>query len=144
MRICFAVEKDAGVDSEVCSHFHSAQMFLIYDIETESTSTVNNEDFGHLHGACDPFKAIGGQPVDAVVVGGIGSRALSELAVKDIKVYAAAGRTVSQNLRLVDQDKLPLMTLRHACCGFGPPGGCRRYLEGVCGQKNTGDLGCCP
>ena len=30
----------------------------------------------HVHGACNPIMAIGGQDIDAVVVGGIGAGAI--------------------------------------------------------------------
>ncbi len=71
MKVCFAVEKDEGLNSVVYGHFGSAPVFVMVDVEAQSVTTVSNRDLNHVHGACNPVQAIGGQAVDAVgYVGG--------------------------------------------------------------------------
>jgi predicted Fe-Mo cluster-binding NifX family protein len=140
MAICFAIEEDRGVDSKVHHCFHSTLMFLIYDTVTGACNTFNNEGLDHSHGACDPLKAVGGRPVDAVVVGGIGSRALSRLSGNGTKVYTSVARTVNENLLLMKQGKLPLIASQNACCGFGPPRGCGHHAGATCNSEGNSKL----
>jgi predicted Fe-Mo cluster-binding NifX family protein len=123
MKICFAVEKDQGINSAVYGHFGSAPAFLMVDTESGSVATVGNRDMIHAHGACNPIMAIGGQSVDAVVVGGIGAGALNRLNGEGIQVYAARAETVSQNVDLLKEGKLPVLTLQHSCAGHQQGGG---------------------
>jgi predicted Fe-Mo cluster-binding NifX family protein len=123
MKICFAVEKDQGINSAVYGHFGSAPAFLMVDTESGSVATVGNRDMIHAHGACNPIMAIGGQSVDAVVVGGIGAGALNRLNAEGIQVYAARAETVSQNVDLLKEGKLPVLTLQHSCAGHQQGGG---------------------
>jgi predicted Fe-Mo cluster-binding NifX family protein len=123
MKVCFAVEKDEGIDSAVYGHFGSAPVFVMVDVDTGSVGTVNNRDLNHVHGACNPIQAIGGQSVDAVVVGGIGAGAISGLNARGIRVYRSAAETVRQNIDLLKEGRLPLLTLQHACGGHSG-GGC--------------------
>jgi predicted Fe-Mo cluster-binding NifX family protein len=117
MKVCFAVEKDDGINSAVYGHFGSAPVFIMVDIEKESVSTVGNRDLHHVHGACNPIQAIGGQAVDAVVVGGIGAGAISGLNAQGIQVFQSQAETVRQNLDLLKDGKLPLLSLQNACKG---------------------------
>ncbi len=126
MKVCFAVEKDEGLNSAVYGHFGSAPTFVMVDTDAESVTSLNNRDADHVHGACNPFRAIGGQLVDAVVVGGIGAGAISGLNARGIQVYAARAETVGQNLSLLKEGKLPVLTLQHACGGHGG-GGCGHH-----------------
>ncbi len=79
MKICFPVSQNKGLDSPVYNHFGSAPMFLLVDAEQRSVAEEVNRDVNHQHGACRPLRALGGQEVDAIVVGGIGAGALSGL-----------------------------------------------------------------
>jgi len=125
MKVCFAVEKDQGVQSVVYGHFGSAPAFILVDTEISKTETVNNRDINHVHGACNPIQAIGGLKPDAVVVGGIGAGAINRLNAEGVKVYRAAAETVQQNLDLLRENKLPELTLQHACGGHTQgQGGC--------------------
>lgn len=124
MKVCFAVQKDEGIDSTVYGHFGSAPAFIMVDTELEEAATVANRDMNHAHGACNPFAAMGGQQVDAVVVGGIGAGAITKLNAGGIKVYRAMAPTVRNNLDLLKESRLPEMTVQHACGGHSPDGGC--------------------
>jgi predicted Fe-Mo cluster-binding NifX family protein len=117
MKVCFAVERDEGINSAVYGHFGSAPAFIMVDTDGDQVSTVNNQDQNHVHGACNPIKAVGGLAPDAVVVGGIGAGAIQGLNAKGVKVYRAGAETVKQNLSLLKEGKLPELTIQHACAG---------------------------
>jgi predicted Fe-Mo cluster-binding NifX family protein len=122
MKVCFAVQKDEGIDSTVYNHFGSAPAFVVVDTELQKAVTVNNGDAHHEHGACNPIMAIGGQDVDAVVVGGIGAGAIRGLNAAGIKVYGSVKDTVKDNLALFIENKLPELSTLNACGGH--QGGC--------------------
>ena len=125
MKVCFAVQKDDGLESLVYGHFGSAPAFIVVDTELGKAVTVNNRDLAHVHGACNPVQAIGGLSVEAVVVGGIGAGAITRLQAEGIKVYRSAAETVKQNLDLLKDGKLPELSVQNACGGHQQgPGGC--------------------
>lgn len=125
MKICFAVEKDEGLNSAVYGHFGSAPLFVMVDTESGDFVSVGNRDMIHVHGACNPIAAVGGRGVDAVVVGGIGAGALNRLNAEGIRVYAAAAETVAENVGLLKEGRLPVLTLRNTCAGHA--GGCGHH-----------------
>jgi ArsR family transcriptional regulator len=122
MKVGFAVQTNEGIESQVFNHFGSAPVFIIVDAVTEETTTVDNQDLNHVHGACNPIKALNGQRVDAMVVGGIGAGALSKLNAMGIKVYGSAAATVRGNLSLLKAGKLLELFPVNACRGH--EGGC--------------------
>jgi predicted Fe-Mo cluster-binding NifX family protein len=122
MKVCFAVEINQGIESDIYGHFGSAPYFIMVDTEADGAGVVNNGDKDHVHGACNPIMAMGGSDVDAVVVGGIGAGAIRGLNAKGIKVYKAMAKTVKDNLSLLIDGKLPELSMQHACGGH--EGGC--------------------
>ncbi len=123
MKIAFPTLEDKGVDSQVYGHFGSAPRFVIIDAD-DSASTIANPDAVHLHGQCQPLKALGGIAVDKVVVGGIGGGALAKLNAAGIRVYRAVEGTVNENLGLIKTDTLPEFTRDMTCSGHSRDGGC--------------------
>ena len=69
MKVCFPVAQDEGFESKVYGHFGSAPMFIVVDTELKEAKVLDNSDKGHGHGSCRPLKALGGEKVDAIVVG---------------------------------------------------------------------------
>ncbi len=106
MKICFPVQNDQGLDSKVFGHFGSAPQFVVVDSETREVGQVINRDLNHQHGSCSPLKALGGQQVDAIVVGGIGGGALMGLRRAGMKVYQASAARVVDNLDLLANNQL--------------------------------------
>ena len=128
MKICFAVQKDDGIDSMVYGHFGTAPAFIMVDTDADQATAVDNRDLNHVHGACNPIQAMGGQKVDAVVVGGIGAGAIMRLNAEGIKVYRSMADTVKQNLELFQASKLPELSTQHACAGHTEgQGGCAHH-----------------
>lgn len=124
MKICFPVQENEGLSSRVYNHFGSAPMFIVVDTETNNVSTINNKDQHHSHGACNPIKALDGQSVDAVVVGGIGAGALSRLNQTGIRVYQAKASTIKENILMFKAKSLPEFMTRHCCGGHSHGKGC--------------------
>ena len=124
MKLCFPVERNEGLNSTVFSHFGSAPLFVVVDNETQQVSEVTNRDLHHGHGACSPLRALGGQEVQAVVVGGIGAGALNGLRQAGLKVYQAKGATVAENLSLFNAQNLLELTPGQVCGGHGHGHGC--------------------
>ncbi|MCK5580111.1 MAG: NifB/NifX family molybdenum-iron cluster-binding protein [Candidatus Omnitrophica bacterium] len=122
MRICFPVESDKGLDSEVFGHFGSAPIFIVFDTKTKSIDTINNQDSSHTHGMCSPLKGLEGKMVDAIVVGGIGAGAINKLNGMGIKVYRASQGSVQDNVGLFENNTLSEITVDLACGGHA--GGC--------------------
>ena len=122
MKVAFAVQADEGIKSKVFNHFGSAPVFVIADAVTGEVTSVNNQDMHHVHGACNPIKAIDGRKVDAVVVGGIGAGAMSKLNAMGIRVFGSAAATVAENLDLLNSGNLRELMVMHACAGHA--GGC--------------------
>ena len=122
MKICFPVESDKGLDSEVFGHFGSAPIFVVFNTETKSIDTINNQDLGHVHGMCSPIKALNGKIVDSIVVGGIGAGAINKLNQMGIKVYRASKGTVQDNIGFFENNALPEISAAQACGGHA--GGC--------------------
>lgn len=127
MKICFPVQQDDGLESSVYGHFGSAPLFLIVDDASRAVVAVGNRDLHHAKGVCNPLKALEGQSVDAVVVGGIGAGALSRLRLAGVRVFRASPVTVRQNLALLTEGALSEWTLQTTCAGHGPAGGCSHH-----------------
>jgi predicted Fe-Mo cluster-binding NifX family protein len=124
MKVCFPVLSKEGMESKVYGHFGSAPAFIIVDTEGNAEAAVINKDRHHVHGMCNPVKALDNQQVDAIVVGGIGGGALRKLQEPGIKVFKSKASTVRENLDLIMKDKLDEVTQLHTCAGHGHGMGC--------------------
>jgi len=122
MKVGFAVQRDEGLESRVYNHFGSAPMFVVVETGAAGVETIHNQDLNHSHGACSPMKALGGQQIDALVVGGIGGGALMRLNALGVKVYAAEAQTIRENLQLLSSNRLPELSMNNACQAH--EGGC--------------------
>lgn len=124
MKIAFPTQENKGLESTVHNHFGSAPFFVVVASGNGELEILENQDLGHAHGNCQPLTALGGATVDAVVVGGIGGGALKKLADAGVQAYRAVEGTVSENLSLINEDKLPLYTMDQTCRGHQGIGEC--------------------
>ena len=122
MKICFPVESNQGMDSEVYGHFGSAPLFIVFDAAAKTIENINNQDLGHTHGMCSPLKAVGNARPDAVVAGGMGAGAINGLRAAGIKVYLSPASTVEEAAKAVKSGKLKEADPMHACGHHGGPG----------------------
>ncbi len=124
MKIAFPTQENQGDKSAVYGHFGSAEFFILIDADTDESQVVVNSDLNHTHGKCQPLVALGGNKVDAVVVGGIGGGALRKLRDAGIKVYRAVEGSVSENFQLIKTGKLPEFSMDHTCSHHHGNEGC--------------------
>jgi predicted Fe-Mo cluster-binding NifX family protein len=117
MKIAIPVAADQGLASPVYGHFGSAPVFVLVDSETMAVAALGNRDRAHVHGACNPMRALADSSPDAVIVGGIGAGALQGLRAAGIKVYSAPGGTVAEAVRQLKTGQLTEMDERAACAG---------------------------
>ena len=118
MKVCIPAGSQEGLASEAYGHFGSAPFFVIHDTEALSTEILENPNQHHAHGACQPLNALGGRDVDAIIVGGIGVRAITKLNASGIRVYRSAPGSIESNLNaLAHQDLLELT----------PEAGCQQH-----------------
>lgn len=123
MKICFPILEDLGLKSIVNTHFGSARLFLLYDPDADRHELRENQDLGHAHGQCQPLKALQGETVDVVIVGGIGMGALLKLQAMGIRVLKAEAESVEENLARYRAGTLCEMDAQGACASHGGCGG---------------------
>lgn len=124
MKVCFPVQQNEGLESAVFNHFGSAPVFVVVDTASGSIASIANRDQHHVHGSCNPLKALDNQQIDAIVVGGIGAGALTRLSQAGIKVFRAQSKTVRENLALYKEQGLAEYALQGCCGGHSHGGGC--------------------
>lgn len=115
MKICIPIKEDNGLDSIAYNHFGSAPFYMIYNLGNQEIKVIENDDLHHVHGMCQPIKALNGEKVDAILVGGIGAGALKKLNDQDVKVYRVSEDTVSMNIELLKQNKLYEFSINDSC-----------------------------
>ena len=115
MRICIPVQKNEGSESKPYNHFGSAPKFLVVNLEGEEIEVIDNGDLDHEHGKCQPLKALEGNKVDAIIVGGIGAGAIMKLNEMGTKVYRGINDTIESNLKLLKENKLQEFSVNDAC-----------------------------
>jgi predicted Fe-Mo cluster-binding NifX family protein len=119
MKVGFAVELNEGLESAVYGHFGSAPAFVIVDTDLKQVSAVDNTNAHHVHGACNPIMALGGNAIDAMVVGGIGPGAIMKLNAMGVKVYRAGAPTVNENIALLGTNGLQELSMDDSCHEHG-------------------------
>ncbi len=116
MKICIPTEEPMGLDSVAYGHFGSAPYFLIYDTETKEIEVLSNNEAEHEHGQCNPITPLRDKGVKAIVVAGMGARALQNLQSMGITAYRIANgtsvRTIVDNL---DFDKMEKLAVENCC-----------------------------
>jgi len=115
MQLCVPVLDDQGMDSRVCAHFGSAPAFMIVDTDADSCRVIVNSNAHHAHGMCQPIAALAGEPVDGIVVGGIGMGALMKLQAAGITVYRAMHSTVGETVAAFKAGSLSPVGQDEAC-----------------------------
>lgn len=119
MLICIPVEEDRGLESPVCRHFGSADRFMFVDSESGTHRSIVNRHRHEGGGMCRPVALVRREPVEGVVVGSIGRRALERLGGDGIRVYRAGPATVEDTLAALKAGKLRVMSPEETCAGDG-------------------------
>ena len=126
MKICFPVTVDAGMDSSIYGHFASAPFFMIIDTNTLHSSTIANCDPIHPFAGCNPFRALSGQHLDGIVVGGIGDASVRVMTICGFKVFEAISLSVADSVELFKSGALPEVAINNSAgeerCSSGESG----------------------
>ena len=120
MRICIPASDGRGLASTVFGHFGSAPYFVVHDTDEASSEVIRNENQHHGHGGCQPLSALADKSLDALIVGGIGRRAIARLNAAGTKVYRAAEGTIAGNVAKLNAGELEEFTADTACAGHDP------------------------
>jgi predicted Fe-Mo cluster-binding NifX family protein len=119
MRVCIPAGDERGLESRTFGHFGSAPFFVVHDTDEQTTKVIRNENQHHAHGGCQPLLGLGGGELDALVVGGIGRRAIARLNEAGTKVYRAIEGTIADNLASLRAGELDEFAADAACAGHG-------------------------
>lgn len=122
MKVCIPTSEDRGLAGLPYGHFGSAPYFLLYDTESKQAETIDNRDQHHVHGACNPLRALIGARIDALIVGGIGARAIAGLNGMGARVYCSVPGSIEDNLRFLVAGELREVTAAEACGHHGSSG----------------------
>jgi predicted Fe-Mo cluster-binding NifX family protein len=117
MKVCVPTQEDKGINSVAYGHFGSAPYYIIHDTDKGETKSIVNINQHHAHGSCHPMTALGNESIEAVIVGGIGKRAIEGLNAMGIKVYQAMAGTVHENIHALQNGSMAELTLQNACGG---------------------------
>ena len=117
MKVCFPINSNKGLSSEVYAHFGSASSFIIVDTESSLFETVINGGSSHEHGVCSPIQVLNGTGIDSIIVGGIGAGAINKLNNMGIKVYKASSGTIEANIKLLQSNSIQELGVKNACSG---------------------------
>ena len=115
MKIGFAVQVNNGLESAVYNHFGSAPAFIIVDTENNGINAINNSNVHHEHGSCNPVMVLENSSIDVMVVGGIGPGALMKLNAMKIRVFRSSAPTISENIALLEENKLEEFSIDASC-----------------------------
>jgi predicted Fe-Mo cluster-binding NifX family protein len=123
-KIAVPTNNPGGLEAERSDHFGHCDTYTVVDIVDgviSKTETVKNS--GHEEGGCMvPVQKLGEMGVDAILVGGIGTRPLQNFAALGIDVFFAPKTLFPDAGSAVDGlllNKLPVMAPNQACQGHG-------------------------
>jgi predicted Fe-Mo cluster-binding NifX family protein len=116
MRLCIPTQNDKGLDSAVYGYFGSAPYFIIYETCNKSIDVINNLENSHAHGNCNPLKSFEKNPIDIMITGGIGTRALQKLNAVGVRAYRTdAARVVADVIASFENNNLTEILPGESC-----------------------------
>jgi len=134
MNVFIPVVEDLGLESRVSSHFGSAPLFLVVETGSGTCRTIPNENQHHGHGGCQPLRAMAGENIGIVIVGGIGMGALAKLQAAGIRVFVSSLGTVEETLTALEAGALMEATPATSCAHHGEASSGHGHAEGGCGH----------
>lgn len=105
--IAIPIESEAGLSSEVSSHFGKAPFYLLYNTETNTSKVIKNTSH-HFGGKVHPPVMIKNAGATCVITGSIGDHAKELFKKFDIAVYIGLGNTIQETIDLYKDGKLQL------------------------------------
>jgi predicted Fe-Mo cluster-binding NifX family protein len=130
MKIAFPITRDNGLDSLISDRFGVAEKFMILDLETQKGEVVVNQKQIEGNTSCKTGVFDKQTIVDAVITNCIGDGSLRTLTTANIRVYAAQGPSIAENLELMKKGELKLFHIFDLCQGK------KNKKEGGCGHHH--------
>ncbi len=118
MKVAIPSEPPGGLEAKVAYHFGRCDFYTVVDIVE---GKISNVEVVQSPRATAPFAPpsqidlLASKGVEAVLVKGIGPRAMQQLAARGIAVYMTSAQTVREAVDEIIQDKAKLATLEDAC-----------------------------
>jgi len=119
VKICIPTVTKEGKSARVHEHFGSAPYFTVCDTDQNKIEIIDNSNQHHSHGMCHPMASLVGKGIDAVVTGGMGTRAVQKLNEGGIKAYRAIPGTVEDLLKQFLKGSLQEITIHNSCAQHG-------------------------
>ena len=117
MRVAFPVTENRGMDSELNEHFGRAPDYLVVETDTEEAVSLSGGLPGHGSRGATAVDILTGAGVDALVLKGIGRRAVSRFEDLGIKLYYSRPGSVGENLKALKKGELEEVDYDSACGG---------------------------
>ena len=117
MKVCVPAATDTGMSSTPFGHFGSAPYFVFHDTDARTTHVLASGNDHHAGGGCQPLAALGGQLVDAMIVGGIGAGAIQKLNAAGVRVYQSTAGSVNDNVKALQAGILRELAAASGCQG---------------------------
>jgi predicted Fe-Mo cluster-binding NifX family protein len=116
MKICIPTDEQKGLESMAYGHFGSAPYFLIYDTVAKNFEMLDNNEAEHEHGQCNPIQPLREKGVEAVIVAGMGARALMNLQSMGIQVYRTfETQTINDVISEFALSHMDKLTIENSC-----------------------------
>ncbi len=143
MKLCFPVKENDGLQSQVSGHFGSAPLLLVVDTETQKITELQRSKQAQQPGRARLAQLLTGEPIDALVVSSVGQGAFSRLQASGVKVFQAAGKTISENLLSLAEQSLQEFAATGLCSHGNHGAGHGRQKQGHGhGQQHGAGHGC--
>lgn len=103
MRIAFPTNGQ-DLDAEIEHHFGKARNFLVYDQRTGQKEVLVNPEVAGKKEL--PPDLLARNQVEALVVHGVGKKAIRKLKAYNIQAYQAIPGSIGENLKELEKDQL--------------------------------------
>jgi len=117
MKIAIPVTGNNGLQSEVSEHFGPAPGFIIYNDEDSSVEYMEHQSRHAGHSHKPPVDILLEKGINAIVVSGIGRRAIGRLGAQGVTVYQSSGETVQDVIDLFSKSELKPLSEADGCRG---------------------------
>ncbi len=117
MILCIPTIDTLGRDAQLSGHFGSAPFFAVVDLERGTETFIPNGNDHHAHGTCSPIDAIRQTGATAVLVRGMGMRAILALNSAGIPVYRTEGTTMGEAMNEFTSGTLSELNANEGCQG---------------------------